>query len=111
MIKIKNKNMLEFFGVTEDNVNEIRGNLFKQIHEIIFYGKGGYDYNTVYNMPIWLRKFTFNELRTFYDKENKANEDTVTASKNAMKSVGAVNKTKTPIAKQNIPSYVTKASK
>jgi hypothetical protein len=62
-------------------------------------------------MPIWLRKFTFNELITFYDKENKVNEDTVTASKKAMKSVGAINKTKTPIAKQNIPSYITKASK
>ena len=34
-------------------------NLFTQIHEIIFHGKGGYDWNTVYSMPIWLRKFTF----------------------------------------------------
>lgn len=25
-------------------------------------------------MPIWLRKFTFNKLKEFYDNENKNNE-------------------------------------
>jgi hypothetical protein len=51
---------------------QIRVSIFKQIHEILFHGKGGYDYNTIYNMPLWLRKFTFNEIRTFYEKEESA---------------------------------------
>ena len=42
---------------------QVRLNIFKQIHEIIFHGKGGYDYVTIYNMPIWLRKFTFKEIK------------------------------------------------
>jgi hypothetical protein len=49
-------------------------NIFSQIHEIVFHGKGGYDWNTIYHMPIWLRTFTYNKLKEFYDKENEAAE-------------------------------------
>lgn len=44
-------------------------NLFTQIHEIIFHGQGGYSWDVVYNMPIWLRKFTFHKLKTYYEKD------------------------------------------
>jgi len=27
---------------------------------------------TIYHMPIWLRKYTFHEIRKFYDKEADA---------------------------------------
>jgi hypothetical protein len=63
---------LTFFGLTPDLAPQIRVNVFKQIHEILFHGKGGYDYNTIYNMPLWLRKFTFNEIKMFYEKEEAA---------------------------------------
>jgi hypothetical protein len=63
-------------------------------------------------MPIWLRKYTFSEMKKHYDKENQSTTDTVEASKKAMKSAGSVNsKTKPTISKQQIPSYITKASK
>ena len=52
-------------------VPQVRVNLFKQIHQIIFHGKGGYNYPTVYNMPTWLRKFTLSEIQKFYDEEKK----------------------------------------
>ena len=42
------------------------------IHEIVFHGNGGYDWNTVYNMPIWLRKFTFFKIQKYYEEQNKA---------------------------------------
>ena len=45
--------------------------MFSQIHEIVFNSNGGYDWNTVYHMPIWLRTFTFNKLKEFYDKEQE----------------------------------------
>ena len=78
--------------------------LFTQIHEIIFHGNGGYDYDTVYNMPIWLRKFTFSKLRDHYAPKE---EDVVEKSKQAMRSAqvdGAV-------PKVNVPTYITKAIK
>ena len=59
--------VLTFFGLT----STYRINIFSQIHEIVFHGKGGYDWNTIYNMPIWLRTFTFNKLKEFYDKEQE----------------------------------------
>ena len=66
---------LPFFGLTPKIVPEVRKQLFTQIHEIVFHGKGGYDWSTVYNMPIWLRKFTFFQLKEFYENEAKRVED------------------------------------
>lgn len=63
--------ILTFFGLTYNDIPIARINLFKQIHEIIFHGKGGYDYDTIYNMPIWLRKFTFNKLQEHYRNEKE----------------------------------------
>jgi hypothetical protein len=48
--------------------------LFSQIHQIVFHGNGGYDWHTVYNMPIWLRLFTFNEIKKHF-KEKEAIEN------------------------------------
>jgi hypothetical protein len=67
---------LAFFGLTSNIIPIVRSNLFTQIHEIVFHGQGGYDWATVYNMPTWLRKFTFHKLQEHYEKQNKSqNED------------------------------------
>ena len=84
---------------------EYRLYLFNQIHEIIFHGNGGFDYNTVYNMPIWLRKFTFNNLKEHYQPSD--NDDVVEKSKQAMKAA----QSEGIAPKVNVPTYVTKASK
>ena len=62
---------LTFFGLTSKNIPEFRISVFKQIHEIVFHGQGGYDWETVYNMPIWLRKYTFKEISDYYTEQNK----------------------------------------
>lgn len=64
----------------------------------MFNGNGGYDWDTVYNMPIWLRKFTFNKIKEHFEQANEAAPPAPTKS--------------TPqIAKPNIkPNYSTKAS-
>ena len=70
-------------------------NLFTQIHEIVFHGKGGYDWNTVYSMPIWLRKFTFHKINEFYSEESKATEQ-ATQGKNKTTAVDSSGKVNTP---------------
>ena len=65
---------LAFFGLTSDNTPQARAFLFNQIHQIVFHGNGGYDWNTVYNMPLWLRRWTFNEIKKFYEEEKEAVE-------------------------------------
>ena len=62
---------LAFFGLTSDTIMEARASLFKQIHEICFHGQGGYQWETVYNMPIWLRKFTFQNIQSFNNDQNE----------------------------------------
>jgi len=93
--------LLTFFGLTPD----YRLFLFKQIHEIVFHGGGGYDWNTVYNMPIWLRRFTFETLREHFEKQNEEAEK----QQNMMKNNG---KSKGELSRPNIaskPTYTTKA--
>ena len=63
---------LAFFGLTTDTILQSRTAIFKQIHQIVFHGNGGYDWHTVYNMPIWLRRFTFNEIKKHFEEENEA---------------------------------------
>ena len=61
---------LTFFGLTSNLAPQYRAGVFKQIHEIVFHGNGGYDWHTVYNMPLWLRKYTFNEIKEYHKKQN-----------------------------------------
>lgn len=62
---------LTFFGLTPEIAPQTRASIFKQIHEIVFHGKGGYTWYDVYNMPIWLRKFTFSQIKSFYEEEKE----------------------------------------
>ena len=87
---------LAFFGLTSKSAAQYRVNVFDSIHEIVFHGKGGYTWETVYNMPIWLRKYTFIKIQEFYEKKNNAQKDMQSASKNSktlVNSSGEVNKT------------------
>ena len=79
--------------------------MFAQIHDIVFHGNGGFDWDTVYNMPIWLRRFTFNKIKEHFDKQNEEAEKQQNMLNNKQKS----NK---EIARPNIaPTYTTKAPK
>lgn len=76
---------LTFFGLTSDIVPQARASLFTQIHEIVFHGNGGYNWDTVYNMPTWLRKFTFNKLKEHYENQNKQNNDDLASQSQKIK--------------------------
>ena len=93
--------VLTFFGLTFNQALDFRKNLFKQIHEIVFHGKGGYDWDTVYNMPTWLRKFTFHEINEFYKtqaEEIEKSQSKAKGVKNVLSTSGKINppKFKTP---------------
>jgi hypothetical protein len=103
---------LAFFGLTSDIAQQVRFNLFKQIHEIVFHGKGGYDWHTIYNMPIWLRKFTFHQLQTFYDEEKQTYEESQNAGQTtAIDSSGKVHTPEFMKPRESkSPTYTTRAS-
>ena len=104
---------LLFFGVTPENAPIIRKKLFKQIHEIVFHGKGGYDYETVYNLPIWLRKYTFSEIQKHYEAEAEVSKPKGSNTTQMIDDQGNVNVPAFAKASKEFspPTYSTKASK
>lgn len=85
-----------FFILTSEEVIRYRKNLFTQIHEIVFHGQGGYDWETVYNMPIWLRKFTFDQINTFYSKKQQQQQDQQPKNPNQKTVIDSTGKVKAP---------------
>lgn len=86
-----------------------RASVFNKIHEIVFHGKG-YDYITTYNMPIWLRNFTFNKIKSWYDDESEANSKSKEKTSNNIDFANP-DKNKLPSRPFTPPSYGTKVSK
>jgi hypothetical protein len=79
---------------------------------MVFYGKGGYDWNTIFNMPIWLRRFVFSKIMEHYESEkSQSNTNSVKKSVDAMKSAGFTKEQLENRKSNRTPSYVTKASK
>tara|TARA_Y100000356_G_C11214192_1_gene265268 strand:+ start:559 stop:855 length:297 start_codon:yes stop_codon:yes gene_type:complete len=95
--------------------------LFAQIHEICFYGKGGYDWHTVYDMPLWLRRFTHSKMVEHYEEEKKAYNKASGKGSSTSRSLTTDGKVTAPeFLKGNsppkshiksVPNYSTKASK
>jgi hypothetical protein len=85
-----------FFILTSEEVIRYRKNLFTQIHEIVFHGQGGYDWETVYNMPIWLRKFTFDQINTFYSKKQQQQQEQQSKNPNQKTVIDSTGKVKAP---------------
>ena len=87
---------------------KIRQALFRQIHEIVFHGKGGYDWHTIYNMPIWLRRFTYSEMQSFYSEEKKSVQNAKNGNKGTKTLVSNDGKVDTPSFLQESKAYKNK---
>ena len=80
--------------------------MFSQIHEIVFHGNGGYSWDTIYSMPIWLRNFTYEKIKEYYDKQNRELEQ------QQKKISGVQEATAENSGKMvQVPSYITKVAK
>jgi len=54
--------------------------MFSMIHDIVYHGGGGFDWHTIYNMPIWLRKLTYNKIVQFLKEKNDAQNGTTSTN-------------------------------
>ena len=63
-----------FFGLGPN----YRPILHEQVFDLVYYGKGGFNWSDVYNMPVWLRTFYTNKiakiLKTQNEEQKKANK-------------------------------------
>ena len=106
--RLQSRLLLTFFGLT----SEYRKSLFKQIHEIVYYGGGGYDWYTIYEMPIRLRKFTYQSIVECKQKESDAYKGVKSSNKGTTYiDMANPDKSKIPNTQISPPSYVTRASK
>ena len=56
-----------FFGLTP----EYRLGLHEEIFSLCYYGKGGFTWDDVYNLPIHLRRFYIAQIKKALDEKNK----------------------------------------
>lgn len=62
--------ILAFFGLASN----YRRILHEQIFQLIYYGKGGFTWQDVYNFPVWLRVFYIQEINKIHKTEKEAVE-------------------------------------
>lgn len=82
---------LTFFGLTSDTASEARKNILTEVHEIVFHGGGGYVWSEVYNMPIYLRRFTLAKLKQHFDQVKEASKPKDSQKQTLVDSSGKVN--------------------
>lgn len=56
-----------FFGLDQTN----RKNIFKEIFDLTYHGKGGFPHSEVYNMPIWMRRAYINYINDHQQEQQK----------------------------------------
>lgn len=76
------------------------------IHDIVFHSQGGYKWDDIYNMPIWLRKFTYDKMKEYYNKQNEE----VEKAKSIANNVKNNKQIATPNISQPPPTYSTKGT-
>lgn len=96
--------LLTFFGLSSNH----RDLVYNEIHEIVFNGNGGYNWDDVYNMPIRVRRFVYNKLLVFYKKQNE-DKNTINPSAPDNKHKQILGPSISP-TKSSPPSYSTNFS-
>jgi hypothetical protein len=65
--------MSPFFGLTP----EYRKHLHTHIFELVYHGNGGFNFNDVYNMPVWARLFYISKIIEFKQQEKQTHDKEV----------------------------------
>jgi len=58
---------LTFFGLTQS----YKVSLIEEIHDLVYHGNGGFNYESVYNMPILHRRIHIKRINDFILKQNE----------------------------------------
>jgi len=80
------------------------------IHQIVFHGKGEYNFQSVYNLPIWLKKYIYKEITDHYAEEKKQYENVKSGGKGNKTLVSPDGKINTPAFAQESKAYKGKTS-
>ena len=66
-----------FFGLTP----EYRLTLHRQIFDLVYHGNGGFTWDSVYEMPVWLRIFYIQRINELNKSQRDESEKQMRAAK------------------------------
>lgn len=69
--------MFPFFGLTTD----YKLGLHEEIFSLCYYGKGGFTWNEVYELPIHLRRYYIQQISKAIEERNKAEKSEAAKAK------------------------------
>ena len=64
-----------------------------EVHDLIYHGRGGFPYDTVYNMPVIYRRYHIQKIQEYLDKKAEAEEQAMNKTTSSSK----------PLARPNVP--------
>jgi len=72
-----------FFGLTPS----YKFQLYQEIHDLVYYGNGGFLYSEVYNMPIHIRRFHIRKINDLHEKHNEEHKKALETSNRTAQSI------------------------
>jgi hypothetical protein len=72
-----------------------------EVHELVYFGGGGFIYSDVWNMPIMIRRYHIRKINEYLEKKSKAEEKAMKGNSIDPKSMKQV----------QVPDFVAKAKK
>lgn len=72
-----------FFGLTPS----YKFQLYDEIHDLVYYGNGGFLYSEVYNMPIHIRRFHIRKINDLHEKHNEEHRKAMETSNRTAQSI------------------------
>ena len=64
---------LHFFGLT----SHYKMQVYQEVHELTYHGGGGFTYSEVYNMPIYLRRFSLKKINDYLKAKQEAEKEAI----------------------------------
>jgi hypothetical protein len=59
--------------------------VYNEVHDLVYHGGGGYSYSEVYNMPIYLRRYSITRINNYLKDKKEAEEKAVNDAKSNRK--------------------------
>jgi len=72
-----------FFGLTSNYKFQV----YDEIHDLVYYGNGGFLYSEVYNMPIHIRRFHIRKINDLHEKHNEEHKKALETSNRTAQSI------------------------
>jgi len=51
--------------------------VYQEVHELTYHGGGGFTYSEVYNMPIYLRRFSLKKINDYLKAKQQAEKEAI----------------------------------